>query len=97
MSKEKFDVQGATKKFISGIGAKEESTQASSGGRSKGRGNRSVDKVSGAVTKQVGYYVTLEQDKDLSIAAIKMDCDKSTLVREALDNYLVKLRAEGVI
>lgn len=102
MSK-KFDVQETTKKFMSGlqnqdpVPAVPEQTLKSQSQQTKGKGCRSVIKETGEVTKQVGYYVTLDQDKELSIAAIKMDTDKSSLVRQALKEYLEKIKSEGIL
>lgn len=40
--------------------------------------------------QQRAYYITDEQYKDLKILAVKKDTDASSLVREALNQFLAK-------
>ncbi len=110
MSKQKFDVNATAKKFLSVMPdtGKTEMKAAVSNAEKinrnyipKGReigANRpkGKDKNTGEVTKQIGYFVTDEQDRKLKKLAIDMNTNKSALLREALRMYFDYLEREGI-
>lgn len=57
---------------------------------------KSVDKDTGEVTKQIGYFVTESQDKKLRQLSVEMNTNKSALVREAIRMYFDYLEREGL-
>lgn len=87
MSKSKFDVTETAKKFISDIKKPEIKDE-------KSRGKK---RETGEKTTQVGFYITDEQNMNVAMAAIKMKKDKSSVVREALNLYMKKLKEEGIL
>ena len=101
MSKAKFDVTETAKKFISDIKETEIRNEAIVNGNKniKQTKKRAIgkDKETGEKTVQVGIYITDDQNMNVAIAAIKMKKDKSSVVREALNSYLEKLKEEGIL
>lgn len=100
MSKLKFDVTETAKKFISDIKEpelKEEIVSNIEDKNLKPKKARGKDKNTGEKTTQVGFYITDEQNMNVAMAAIKMKKDKSSVVREALNIYLEKLKEEGIL
>lgn len=102
MSKSKFDVTETAKKFISDIKEPEIKDEMISDnnemiGESKQKKARGKKKETGEKTTQVGFYITDEQNMNVAMAAIKMKKDKSSVVREALNIYLEKLKEEGIL
>lgn len=101
MSKAKFDVTETAKKFISDIKETEIRNEAIVNGNKniKQTKKRAIgkDKETGEKTVQVGFYITDDQNMNVAIAAIKMKKDKSSVVREALNSYLEKLKEEGIL
>lgn len=57
---------------------------------------KSIDKDTGEVTKQIGYFVTESQDDELRLLAVKLKTNKSALLREAIRMYLDYLENEGI-
>lgn len=102
MSKSKFDVTETAKKFISDIKEPELKEEIVSDIEDKNENlkpqkARGKDKNTGEKTTQVGFYITDEQNMNVAMAAIKMKKDKSSVVREALNSYLEKLKEEGIL
>ena len=107
MSKPKFDVNATAKKFLSGVPEKTQSPEKKETAK-RDRGyipesreigaNRpkSVDKDTGEVTKQIGYFVTESQDRKLKQLALDMNTNKSALLREAIRMYFDYLEREGI-
>lgn len=101
MSKAKFDVTETAKKFISDIKETEIRNEVIVNGNKniKQTKKRAIgkDKETGEKTVQVGFYITDDQNMNIAMAAIKMKKDKSSLVREAINLYLEKLKNENTI
>ena len=101
MSKAKFDVTETAKKFISDIKETEIRNEAIVNGNKniKQTKKRAIgkDKETGEKTVQVGFYITDDQNMNIAMAAIKMKKDNSSLVREAINLYLEKLKNENTI
>lgn len=101
MSKAKFDVTETAKKFISDIKETEIRNEAIVNGNKniKQTKKRAIgkDKETGEKTVQVGFYITDDQNMNIAMAAIKMKKNKSSLVREAINLYLEKLKNENTI
>ena len=106
MSKKKIDIASTASKFMSGIdpeaqrqeGKSIEEKQSYIPAIKEVGANRpkSVDKKTGEVTKQIGYFVTVEQDRQLKLLAANMGTNKSELLREAIRMYFDYLEREGV-
>lgn len=104
MGKAKFDVNATAMKFLSET--KRESTEqfedlkirsdefipeVKEEKRPKGK-----DKQTGEVTKQMGFYITEEQDEELQRLARKFKTNKSAILREAIKMYFKYLEREGI-
>lgn len=57
---------------------------------------KSIDKETGEVTKQIGYFVTERQDRELKRLAFEMNTNKSALIREAIRMYFDYLERESI-
>ena len=92
MSKSRFDVSETAKQFISDIRRKE--TLPDTDDSRLERDRLEVEKVK---TRQVGFYITEEQNMSIAFVAIKRKTDKSSIVREALNQYIEKMKIEGIL
>ena len=92
MSKSRFDVSETAKQFISDIRRKE--TLPDTDDSRLERDRLEVEKVK---TRQVGFYITEEQNMSIAFVAIKQKKDKSSIVREALNQYIEKMKIEGIL
>lgn len=92
MSKSRFDVSETAKQFISDIRRKE--TLSGTDDSRLERDGLEVEKVK---TRQVGFYITEEQNMSIAFVAIKRKTDKSSIVREALNQYIEKMKIEGIL
>lgn len=92
MSKSRFDVSETAKQFISDIRRKE-TLPVTDDSRIE-RDGLEVEKVK---THQVGFYITEEQNMSIAFVAIKRKTDKSSIVREALNQYIEKMKIEGIL
>ena len=92
MSKSRFDVSATAKHFISDIRRKE--TLPDTDDSRLERDRLEVEKVK---TRQVGFYITEEQNMSIAFVAIKRKTDKSSIVREALNQYIEKMKIEGIL
>lgn len=111
--KPKFDTGAVAKKFLSGVpeetsGDNQDKSAAANKpvsdnsyipiGKEIGENRpKSVDKKTGEVTKQIGYFVTVSQDKKLGQIAMDLNTNKSALVREAIRMYFDFLKREDII
>jgi hypothetical protein len=92
MSKSRFDVSETAKQFISDIRRKETLPDTDDSRLESDR--LEVEKVK---TRQVGFYITEEQNMSIAFVAIKRKTDKSSIVREALNQYIEKMKIEGIL
>ena len=92
MSKSRFDVSETAKQFISDIRRKE--TLPGTDDSRLERDRLEAEKVK---TRQVGFYITEEQNRSIAFVAIKRKTDKSSIVREALNQYIEKMKIEGIL
>jgi hypothetical protein len=92
MSKSRFDVSETAKQFISDIRRKE-TLPVTDDSRIE-RDGLEVEKVK---THQVGFYITEEQNMSIAFVAIRRKTDKSSIVREALNQYIEKMKIEGIL
>ena len=89
MSKPKFDPDSAFKKIVSRDQKTENDVVEEPEKKSKAK------KKTTEGTKQMSYYLTPEIIKKLSIASAFSGKSLSSLVQEALDNYLDKVIEEN--
>lgn len=92
MAKKRMNTDEVASRFISGISRNEEKNEEVKAGKKVDNKPEKVERtrpfIQSSGYQQRAYYISDEQYKKLRLLAVERDTDTSSLVREALENFL---------